>query len=494
MAELVAGVDIGTSSAKCCLYDIEGRTVVGTATVPYPTHHAPASVAEQNPHDWWAATRSALRGALAEGRVEPNTVRAIGISGHAPSIAVVDRDRGQVADSALIWMDRRCQPEADELAARCGAEVLATTGNRVDPYFGLPKLLWLHRQGRLPARSVVTGTTGYLVARLTGELTVDRATAALLGGYDIHTGDWSEPLLARAGLSSDVFPRLIEATDVVATLIPAVADDLGLRPDTVVVGGSVDAATAALGVGLVEDGQFFEMSGQSSGVGVVLASPVADPRLVLFPHAVPGRWIAKGSIQTSGAALDWWRRELCDGSTDLTALDAAAQATPAGARGVVFLPHLAGERAPYWNSDASGTFLGLGLTTGGQDLVRAVMEGVAHGIRRVFDVFDEQGHHPTSFVGAGGGYRSEVWSQIKADVTGREILVADTSHHASAIGAALLAATTVVPGLPPAAPNIARRYVPDPAATEFHARQAEVVDMAYERLLPVFPSLRRLSK
>ncbi|HWC83450.1 MAG TPA: FGGY family carbohydrate kinase [Pseudonocardiaceae bacterium] len=497
MAGLVAGIDVGSSSVKCCLYDPDSAAVIGAAASPYPTHHAPGSAVEQDPRDWWTATVAALRQAAAAGQVDLHTVSALGLSGHAPAIAVLSGAVDRVADRAPIWMDRSCQSEADTLTHQFGAAVPAITGNRVDPYFGLPKLIRLRGQGRLPAGSVVTSTTGYLVARLTGELTMDRATAALMGAYDLTADAWSESLLRGAGLTSEMFPRVVGATEVVGTLTPAAAAGLGLRPGAVVVGGSIDAATAALGVGVVEDGQFFEMSGQSSGVGQVLATPVADPRLVLFPHVVPGRWIAKGSSQASGAALEWWRRELCDENTGLAELDAAAAATPPGARGVVFLPHLAGERAPFWNSDASGAFLGLGLTSRRGDLVRAVMEGTAYGIRRVFDVFAEQGHRPSSFVGAGGGYHSAVWSQIKADVTGREILVADTSQHASAIGAALLAIVATTPGgcWPDRQPEPAsvRRFVPDPARAEFYTRHAHALSLAYEQLRPVFPLLRQLT-
>jgi xylulokinase len=492
MAVMVAGIDVGSSSVKCCLYDVGSASVLGAAASPYPTHHGPGLTVEQNPGDWWTATKAAMRQAAAAGRVDLRAVSALGLSGHAPAVVVLSGSGDRVADRAPIWMDRSCQAESDALAHQIGPEALAITGNRVDPYFGLPKLVRLRAQGRLPPHSVVTGTTGYLVARLTGELTIDRATAALMGAYDITADTWSEPLLRVAGLTSAVFPRIVGATEVVGTLTPAAAGELGLSPGVVVVGGSIDAATAALGVGVVEDGQFFEMSGQSSGVGRVLATPTADPLLVLFPHAVPGRWIAKGSGQTSGAALEWWRRELCGEATDLAALDAAAAATPPGAHGVVFLPHLAGERAPWWNSDASGAFLGLGLTSRRGDLVRAVMEGTAYGIRQVFDVFAEQGHRPASFTGAGGGYRSAVWSQIKADVTGREVLVADTSQHASAIGAALLAAGDRRPDPGPRTTAI-RRYIPDLATTEFHTRQAHALRQAYEQLRPVFPLLRQLT-
>jgi xylulokinase len=490
---MILGIDVGSSSVKCCVFNPDDGSIVATGSTSYPTHHPRPMAAEQLPDDWWraitATVRSVLRG------VPRNAVQAIGVSAHAP--AILEPCDAQGSRRVHIWMDRQSDAVATALEISSGELLTSITWNRVDPYFGVPKMIWLAEQGRL-GRRPITGVTGYLVWRLCGALGIDRSSAGLVGAYDVVSGTWSSAVMAAAGLPCELLPPIVEATDVLGKLSKEVAEEWGLSTNVRVTGGTTDAAAAVVGANIPLN-QLFEMSGQSSGVGIVLDAPVNAPDLVLFPHAVPGQWLIKGSLQASGASLSWWAREFYDGATPPESLETEARESPPGANGVAFLPHLMGERAPFWNSHASGVFLGLGLGSTRADMLRAVMEGVAYGIGQVLDAFTAAGYGGSTMIGVGGGYRNQLWNQIKADVTGRRIVLADLTGFASAVGAAKLAAVgtgdysraDISPDR--TAMRSAPVVTPDSRVGALYAGRALAMRCAYDQLLPAFSAFHQVA-
>lgn len=437
--EAVLGVDVGTTAVKAAVVVADG-VVLGSGSVEYPTRYPRPGWVEQDPDDWWRAACGAIRAALAEaGRRE---VAAVCVSAQAPTLLALDA-QGRPLRPALIWMDRRAEAECALLRETLGEELVQrVTGNRIDPYYVAPKLLWLreHEPEAFAQARVYVQATGSLVHRLTGELTLDREHASLLSLRDLEREEWSEPLCAAVGVTPARFPRLVNGDELVGRVTDAAAEATGLRTGTPVTGGTVDGPAAALEAGAVDEGQAAEMTGTSTVLILPSARPRSEPAFVAMRHAARGRWLLLGAMVASGGSLRWLRDLLGEDSFD--ALTAAAEAEPPGAHGLVFLPYMMGERSPIWDSDARGVFLGLTLASGRGALVRAVLEGAAFAVRHNVEVARAAGIEVGELRSVGGGARSRLWSQIKADVVGLPVLLPETSIGAPFGDAALACVAT----------------------------------------------------
>jgi xylulokinase len=487
--DAVLGVDVGTTAVKAAVVAADGR-VHGTASVEYPTSYPRAGWVEQDPDDWWRAACGAIRGAL-EG-ADRTDVAAVCVSAQAPTMLPLG-DRGEPLRPALIWMDRRAEAECAVLRERLGEELVRrTTGNRIDPYFVAPKLLWFRtHEPELFAR---TGTfvqaTGFLVQRLTGELTLDREHASLLSLRELENDAWSEALCDAVGVSPDLFPRLVEGDELVGHVTSAAAEATGLPEGTPVTGGTVDGAAAALEAGVLDEGEGAEMTGTSTVLILPSARPRAEPALVAMRHAARGRWLLLGAMVASGGSLRWLRDLL--GETSFDALTAEAEPQPAGAGALVFLPDVMGERSPIWDSDARGVFLGLTLASGRGALVRAVLEGAAFALRHNVEVAGAAGIPVEELRSVGGGARSPLWSQIKADVLGVPVLLPEASIGAPFGDAAL---ACVAAGLHDDVRGLVRtveikeRFEPRGELRERYDALYEVYRGAYDALRGEFRSL-----
>jgi xylulokinase len=328
------------------------------------------------------------------------------------------------------------------------------------------------------------------VHRLTGELTLDREHASLLSLRDLATESWSEPLCDAVGVTPDLFPRLVAADEQVGRVTEEAAEATGLAADTLVTGGTVDGAAAALEAGVVDQGQAAEMTGTSTVLMLPSAAPRSEPALIAMRHAVPERWLLLGAMVATGGSLRWLRDLLRQRSFDELTADAEAERPGAGA--LVFLPYMMGERSPIWDSDARGVFLGLTLATGRGALVRAVLEGAAFAVRHNVETAAAAGITVGELRCVGGGSASRLWNQIKADVTGVPVLLPETTVGAP-FGDAALAG--VAAGLYSdvhellGTIRIRERFEPDPEASERYEPFYEVYRGAYEGLREQFGRL-----
>jgi xylulokinase len=423
--EVVVGVDVGTSAVKALALDLDGR-VLAAHEVVYPLATPRPGWAEQDPDDWWRATEEALSAVTASAEV-----LGLGLSGQMHGLVALDH-AGRVIRPAILWNDQRTAAECEEIANRVGErQLLALTGNRALTGFTAPKLLWMrtHEPGAYERIARVMLPKDYVRLRLCGEHATDVADASGTLLLDVAARSWSGQLLDALDIGSEWLPRLLECP------WPSGAT----RDGVVVAAGAGDQSAGALGVGVVRPGPLSVVLGTS---GVVLAALDAfradgEGRVHAFCHAAPDAWHAMGAMLSAGGALTWLRRTIAPDVPFDVLMSEAASWEP-GAGGLTFLPYLAGERTPHANPLARGSFTGLSLHHDRGALVRAVLEGVACGLRDCADlVLALDAGQPRIARASGGGARSGLWLTIVASVLEMPIERIAVEEGA-AFGAALL--------------------------------------------------------
>ena len=404
----LVGLDVGTSAVKGVAIDEEGR-VLATASAEYPLSRPQPGWSEQEPEDWWRAAEEVL------GRLPAGPV---GLSGQMHGLVVLDAEQ-RVLRPAILWNDQRTAVECAEIEERVGlARLLELTGNRALTGFTAPKLLWLRRHEPEIYRRIrhVLLPKDYVRLRLTGEPAVDVADASGTLLFDVRRRAWSEEVCAALEIPLGWLPPAFESPEIA---------------------GAGDQAAAALGVGVARPGPVSVVLGTS---GVVFSALPAyehdrEGRLHAFCHAVPDTWHAMGVMLSAAGSAAWLRQVL---AADLAELEAGAAAWPPGSEGLLFAPYLAGERTPHPDPNARGSFVGLSVRHDRGALWRAMLEGVAYGLRDSLELLRELGARPESGRVSGGGARSELWLRILASVLGLPLETTE-SEEGSAFGAALLA-------------------------------------------------------
>jgi xylulokinase len=444
------GIDIGTSGTKTLLIDETGRKVA-SATVEYPLYTPRPLWAEQDPADWWNATVEGIRQVLGEGGISGGEVMALGLSGQMHGSVFLDAAH-QVIRPAILWCDQRTAAQCAWITERVGAETLvAETCNPVLTGFQAPKIIWLrdHEPAAYDRLKKVLLPKDYVRFQLTGEFATEVSDASGTSLLNIRERRWSQKVLDAIGLPQEMLPTVYESPEISGRIRAQVAELTGLAEGTPVVGGGGDQAAGAVGNGIVEQGIVSSTTGTSGVVFAHLDEPMMDPQLRThtFCHAVPGKWHVMGVMLSAGGSLRWLRDALCTEEKAVAALcgkdpyeliTAEAGQAPPGAEGLLFLPYLTGERTPYPNPNAKGVFFGLHLRHDKRHLARAVMEGVAFGLRDSFEIIEAMGVSIRQVRASGGGARSELWRQIQADVTGRPHCTINVDE-GPAFGVALLA-------------------------------------------------------
>jgi xylulokinase len=420
---ILVGLDVGTTGVKAVAVAPSGE-VVAKVEEPYALSAPRPGWSEQDPEDWWRASEAALA------RLGVADVAGIGLAGQMHGLVCLDRDL-RVLRPAILWNDQRTAVECAEIEERVGLErLIRLTGNRALTGFTAPKLLWLrrHEPGVYSRIAHVLLPKDYVRLRLTGEQAIDVADASGTLLFDVAARRWSEEMIEELELDPAWLPPALESPQVsgyTAARVPVAA-------------GAGDQAAGALGVGVDRPGPLSVQIGTSGVVFAALPSFRADPeaRVHAFCHAVPGGWHAMGVMLSAAGSLAWLREAAAPG-LDFAALTGEAERWEAGAEGLVFLPYLAGERTPHADPAARGAFVGLSLRHDRGALVRAVLEGVAYGLRDSLELLRLLGVEPESARALGGGARSELWLRIVASVLGIP-LERVAVEEGAAYGAALL--------------------------------------------------------
>jgi xylulokinase len=489
---LVLGLDVSTTATKAILVDGDGA-VRGSGSAEYRYLTPRPRWSEQDPELWWGATRTAVRAALAEAGADGGAVSAVGLSGQMHGAVLLDAADRPVRP-AILWNDQRTDAQCDAIREAVGADrLVAITGNDALTGFTAPKLLWV-RDNEPEAWSRVVRVLlpkDYVRLQLTGVHAVDKADGAGTLLFDIGARDWSGEVLAALQLDTALFPPAFEGPEVTGELTPSAAKATGLRPGTPVVAGAGDQAANAVGVGAIATGVVALSLGTSGVVFAATDRPIVEPRgrVHAFCHALPNRWHLMSVMLSAAGSLRWFRDTLAPGIS-FEELTAEAAEVPPGSDGLFFLPYLTGERSPHPDPGARGAFIGLTVAHDRRHLARAVLEGVAYGLRDGLDLMRAAGMPAPDVVRAsGGGLASALWRQILSDVLNLDLAGAGTTEGA-AYGAALLAAPAG--GLVASVDEAVERSVrieplaePGPDAPAYAERHAVYREL-YPALAPLF--------
>jgi xylulokinase len=470
----LVGLDVGTTGVKALALSPAGD-VLARAEETYELSRPRPGWAEQDPEDWWRAAERAL--ARLGGRPT-----AIGLSGQMHGLVVLD-DLDHVLRPAILWNDQRTGAECVEIEERVGlARLIQLTGNRALTGFTAPKLLWLRRHEPTTYARIahVLLPKDYVRLRLTGEHAIDVADASGTLLFDVAGRRWSGEMLDALEVDPAWLPRTLESPEVSGATAAAIP----------VAAGAGDQAAAALGVGVDRPGPVSVVLGTSGVVFAALPAFAADQqaRVHAFCHAVPGGWHAMGVMLSAAESLRWLRDTFASGR-EYEELIAAAEEWPPGAEGLTFLPYLTGERTPHADPQARAAFAGITVRHDLGAFVRAVLEGVAYGLRDSLELLRELGVEPHAGHVSGGGARSEHWLRILASVLGLPIRRTATDE-GSAYGAALLSgvAAGVFGDVHEAVDSCVRLI----DAAEPDPRWSTAYEQGYRRFDLLYPALRPL--
>lgn len=484
--DLVLAIDLGTGAVKALVVDLSGATI-GRGEAPCTTTSPHPGWSEQDPAGWWHATAMAVRAATAA--LNTGQIAAIGLSGQMHGSVLVDR-LGEPVRPAIIWSDTRSATEVQEITAAIGREpLIEIAGSPLATGFQAATVRWVqrHEPGNWIRTDKVLLPKDYLRYGITGVYRTEPSDAASTLLLDARTRQWSATLLTATGVADEQLPELLPSDQISGYLQPAAAAHLGLPAGLPVCGGGGDAPLAAIAAGVVDPGSMLLTISTGSQAIVPSATFLTDAagRIHTWCSVLPASqenaaWYQMGATMASGLTLRWLRDQVfrLDPATGYDTLITEAILTPPGARGLLFLPYLNGERTPHMDPLARGIFLGLTTDHHRGHLTRAAIEGSVMATYDAFTVLQSLGAAPTSIVLAGGGARSPLWQQTVADLFGlpvRPLLQAD----GSAMGAAMLAAAAAnLVSLPEAIatwPQFGEVVTPTPAATS-----------VYRSLMPIF--------
>ena len=492
---LYIGIDLGTSAVKLLLMDASGA-VLNTVSRSYPLSFPHPGWSEQDPRSW----REAVLGGIPEllRGFDASAVAGIGAGGQMHGLVALD-SAGEVIRPAILWNDGRTSAEVEYLNETVGrAELSRRTANIAFAGFTAPKLLWLrrHEPENFARISKIMLPKDYINYILTGVHCTDFSDASGTLLLDVEHRRWSPEMLSLCGVSEAQLPRLYESYDCVGTLLPEIADALGLPRTVRVCAGAGDNAAAAIGTGTVGGGACNISLGTSGTVFISGERFGVDPNNALhsFAHA-DGRWHLMGCM-LSAASCNRWLMEDVFGSADYAAEQALIGSSRLGENGVYFLPYLMGERSPINDTDARGVFIGMTMDTKRADLTQAVLEGVAFAIRDMLSVARSLGLDIRRSMLCGGGARSPLWREILANVLGIELDI-PVSEQGPGMGGAMLAMTACgeyasVRECCAALVRVKERVLPTPELTEKYARRYEAFRRIYPALRDVFRDMAAL--
>lgn len=446
------GVDLGTSATKTILMNENGE-IIGQSSFEYPMYQPGNGWAEQEPLDWRNAALATIREVVKKTGVAKEEVVGIGLSGQMHGLVMLD-ENNQPLGRSIIWCDQRTTKQTKEMLELAPMEKwLEITANPPLAGWTAAKILWMRENEpeRFAKCKKILLPKDYVRYVLTGEFATDVADASGMQILDVKNRCWSDEILDILNLDKNLFAKVYESQEITGYLLPEVAKEVGLTEQTAVVAGASDNACAAVGTGVVREGEAFTTIGTSAIVYSHLEhyTSIPDGGLHVCCCAVPGCWHTMGGPQSAGLSLEWFKDKFCqdlmekakaEGKSIYETITEITRDIPIGSEKLLYLPFLMGERTPHIDPDYRGAFVGLNVIHSQAHMLRAIMEGVAYSLADCNNLLKAQGVDVVSMRACGGGSRSPVWQKMMAALYGCDVRTLK-QEEGPAYGAAILAGT-----------------------------------------------------
>lgn len=483
---LFIGVDLGTSAVKLLLMD-EAGTIKKIVSKEYPLYFPHPGWSEQNPEDWFAQSMAGIKELTAE--CDKDEVAGISFGGQMHGLVALDQE-DKVIRPAILWNDGRTGKETDYLNQVIGKDKLSEyTANIAFAGFTAPKILWMKNNEPDNYKKIckIMLPKDYLAYMISGSFCTDVSDASGMLLMDVKNRCWSKEMMDICGITEEQLPKLYESYEVVGTLKPEIAKELGLSEEVKVIAGAGDNAAAAVGTGTVGDGRCNISLGTSGTIFISSKEFGVDEHNALhsFAHA-DGHYHLMGCMLSAASCNKWWNEDILK-TQDFAAEQ--AQIEKLGENNVFFLPYLMGERSPHNNPNVRAMFIGMSMDTSREDMTQAVLEGVSFGLRDSLEVARSLGIQIERTKICGGGAKSPLWKKMIANIMNMKVDVIE-SEEGPALGAAMLAAVGC--GAYPDVETIAEKMVkvvdtvePDP---ELIAKYEE----KYQQFKRIYPTIKDL--
>lgn len=502
------GVDLGTSATKTVMVNENGE-VAASASSSYPLYEPANGWAEQDPHDWKRAVFSTIRETVKKSGVSAEDVAGIGLSGQMHGLVMLD-EKNEVIGRSIIWCDARAEKETEEMLKLLPMEKwMEITNNPPLTGWTAAKILWVRKnRPDLYARCRhILLPKDYVRYEMTGVFATDVSDATGMQLLDVKNRCWSEELLEKLGIDRNMLAKVYESPEITGFLLPHIAEELGLTTKTAVVAGGSDNACAALGTGVVHEGQAFATIGTSAVVYTHLDHYTQIPGggLHMCCCAVPGCWHTMGGPQSAGLSVEWFKNEFCRdlmeradrekrGFYDL--MNELAGQIPIGSDKLIYLPFLMGERTPHMQPSYRGAFLGLNTVHTQAHMLRAIMEGITFCLADCNQMLRDQGVQVRVMRACGGGSKSPLWRKMMADLFTCDVRTME-QEEGPAYGGAILAGvgTGVFASVQEACDAFVKEKgstEPDEAEAELYRKYHEVYRRMYESLTDAFLLLSKV--
>ncbi|QGF40635.1 gluconate kinase [Limosilactobacillus gastricus] len=495
------GVDIGTTSTKAVLYD-QNANVINKFQQGYRLYRNQDGMAEQDPEEIVQAVLQMIHDAAGLTHEDGNQLTSVSFSCANQSLILLDQDH-QPISRVMTWADTRARRQAEALKQSSKAKIIyEKTGTPIHPMSPLIKLMWLQetKPDLIKQAAFYADIKSYLFWRLFGQFRIDISIASCTGLMNLTTQNWDSDILEMLEVSVDQLPEIVDSIDQAVGLSPAMADLMGVDAEVPFVYGAFDGALSNLGVGAIQQDTVAITIGTSAAVRVICDHPVIDPHQRLFCYSVNRHlWVIGGPINNGGDVFQWAVEELVEDQIQAK-YDVANQLIdqgPAGAHGLLFHPFLGGERAPIWEANARGSFVGLNPLHTRADMLRAVMEGICFNIATVFDAVQAMVGKPKRITATGGFANSKVWRQMLADVLDCPVNV-PKSFESGCLGAVVMAMQSLgeLSNLADVTSMVGEveAYLPDEAVADLYQRYLLVFKQVEKQLLPTYAALVELQE
>jgi xylulokinase len=445
------GIDLGTTCTKAGIFNYEGKLIGLGQSSSYDVYSPAPGWSESDPDALWEALIASIHDAYAKANIQGSDIQAVGLTTIFPAVIPLDQYANPMYP-AILYSDQRSMRQVAAIYEKISQEKYQRiTGNILVPgNCAVTSMAWLRdeRPDIYTSAMILGFANTYVTSKLTGEFYTDTTNAAVSGLVDIHKPwEWSEQLCEICSIDIDRLPEITQPHEIIGSISRAASDTTGLKIGTPVMCGCGDAVASPFGAGALREGSILYTAGTTDCVTVPLSKPTGDTRLVNTAFVSDKSWCAIGTSTSSGASIEWFKREFLQRRCAQTEQDVyqfmadIAESCRPGCNGLLYIPYLQGERTPIWDPLARGMFIGLKTSTSTCELARSVFEGTAYALRDVIECVESAMSTQVKEIRTVGGCtKSDLWNQIKADVLNRPIDVLQYQETGS-LGAALLAGT-----------------------------------------------------